>query len=120
MNKVIGTFFVLLIGVTAYLAAAMSKLSEENAVLTKKLIEKEQDYAWLERELQTTKRQFDQLARTQTMKADKQVAPAAQNISVSGQAQQVNDAQLPKAPIKPKSPQQVLASERLTANGRRL
>lgn len=120
MNKVIGLLLVLLIGVTGYLATANNKMSEENAKLTKKLIEKEQDYSWLERELQVTKRELDKMIREKTNLAKASGNGEAQTSGRVSNSLSKKNTQTQKVQAKHKNAQQLLENERVTANGKRL
>lgn len=118
MNKTLSVFVFLLLGLTAYLAFAFNQISQENAVLTKQLVEKEQDYSWLERELQTTKRELDKIIRSQASVINRSQQTVFQENTSTASANSKKSSQTQKVQAKHKNAQQLMDSERQNTNGR--
>lgn len=120
MKKAIGAFIFVLFITTTYLAVGFTKMSAENAKLTKMLLDKEEDYNWLERELYATKKQLDKVAREQdNLPSDIAVNNLNTTHVVSGPNSK-KATQTQKMLSKQKTAKQLLDSERLTSNGQRL
>ena len=120
MKKAIGAFIGVLFITTTYLAIGFNQLSADNAKLTKMLLDKEEDYNWLERELYATKKQLDKIAREQDLlPSDLSVSRTETNDTVTVPNSK-KATQTQKLLSKQKTAKKLLDNERVTSNGQRL